>query len=356
MSAEDEGRTETATEKQREKFRKKGSVAKSAELNSLAAFLAGYIALSFLGGYILIELMAIFTYTFEELYKHSLTSTIDGVSALVIERIAVLLLPFLLILMVFVFVTNVMQFGFKITWEAVKPKWNKLNAFANLKNVLFSAQSMMELLKSCLKISILSYLVFIAILPLTEEFMSLNQLTPVQIGLITWEYARSIWFMIILFMLFLGIADYSWQKYQLEQKMKMKKQDVDDEQKQMMGDPMVKAKQRQKGMQMLQQIMSEQTKDADVVITNPTHFAVALKYSHGQMGAPKVVAKGIDHLALKLRKIARTNSVPIVENRGLARSLYYSTDVGTEIPEELFRPVAEILAFVFKLNKEAGNG
>ena len=210
----------------------------------------------------------------------------------------------------------------------------------------------MELLKSIVKMSVLSYLAYLAVRPLIGEFASLNQLTPMQIGLKTWEYASDIWLFITAFMLIIGFADFAWQKHQLEEKMMMRPQDVEDEQKQSTGDPKVKREQRLRGMRMLQELLSEQTREADVVITNPTHFAVALQYRHGEMTAPKVVAKGVDHMALKIRKIARKEEIPIVENRGLARALYYGCDVSQEIPNNLFRPVAEILAFVFKLGQE----
>ena len=352
MSAADEGRTEKATEKQRKKFRDEGSVAKSVELNTLFTFLMGLVSLSFLGGLLVNGMVRMMRQTFEQLANIQVTTQMDSISWFYVEEFLWMMTPFLVILFVGVVLINILQFGFHISWKAIKPKFTKLNAIANVKKVLFSKQSLVELVKSVAKISFISYLAWLACQPLIQEFRYMFLLTPVQIATKTWEYASDLWLMIIIFTAILGIADYTWQKYQLEDRMKMRPQDVEDETKQAMGDPQIKKEQRLRGMRMLQNLLSEKTKEADVVITNPTHFAVALQYQHGKMRAPKVVAKGVDHLAFKIRKTARQAQIPIVENRALARSLYYAADLDGEIPERLFRPVAEILAFIFKLRKE----
>ena len=352
MSAADEGRTERATEKQRKKFRDEGSVAKSQELNSLFSFLAGYMVLTFLGSYLFLSTADLMRQSFAEAWKMNVPENLEVFTYFYILEVMWLLTPIFVALFVGVVAVNIMQFGFHVTFKAIKPKWSKINPIANFRKVLFSKNSIMELIKSVAKMVILSLLAWLAVAPLVDQFAYMSLLTPMQIGMKTWEFASEIWFMIILFIGILGIADYSWQRYQLEEKMKMKPQDVKDEMKQAMGDPLMKQEQRRRGMQMLQKLLSEQTREADVIITNPTHFAVALQYKHGIMGAPKVVARGVDYMAIRIKKIARQTHIPIVENRSLARALYFSTDVGDEIPEQLFKPVAEILAFIFKLNKE----
>ena len=357
MSAADEGRTEKATEKQRKKFRDEGSVAKSVELNSLFSFLAGYMVLTFLGSYLFFSVADVMRQSFAEAWKMGVAENIEVFSYFYILEIMWLLTPMFLALFIGVVAVNIMQFGFHVTFKAIKPKWSKVNAISNFRKVLFSKNSMMELAKSVAKMTALSFLSYIAVLPLIDQFAYMSLLTPMQIGMKTWEFASEIWFMIILFIGILGIADYTFQRRQLEEKMMMKPQDVKDEMKQAMGDPLMKQEQRRRGMQMIQKLLNEQTREADVIITNPTHFAVALQYKHGIMGAPRVVAKGVDYMALRIKKIARHSQIPIVENRSLARALYFSSEVGEEIPEQLFKPVAEILAFIFKLNKErAANG
>ena len=251
-----------------------------------------------------------------------------------------------------VIVVSRFQFEFKISWKAIQPKFKKINPFANIQKVLISKNSMMEAFKFTTKIFIMALLAWTAIKPLTDEFASLFYFTPVQIGMIVWDYAKSIWIMIIAFMVVLGLGDFAWQKYQLENKMKMTKNQIKDEHKQIQGDPKTKMRQRQKAMELLQSLMRQGTQEADVIITNPTHFAIGLKYTHGAMGAPKVVARGLDHMALQIRRLARQSEIPIVENRALARALYYSTETGMEIPDNLFKPVAEILAFIFKLRQK----
>ncbi len=352
MSAADEGRTEKGTAKKREKERQEGTVAKSNELNALFSLMAGFLALSFLGGYMINAMGEMMVHTFTEMGNLDTSGHIITVAHFYTERFLFIMLPTFLVIFFAVAIINVVQVGFQVTWKAIMPKFGKVNPFANFKKVLISKQSMVELLKTVLKIGVLSFLAYKATQSLWLEFTLMNQFTPVQISMKIWEYVQSVWIFVIAFALALGVGDYIWQRHQYEEKMKMKPSEVQDEQKQMQGDPQVKREQRMRGMQMLQKLMAQQTKEADVVITNPTHFAIAIMYKHGQMNAPKVVAKGMDHQALKIKKIAREAQIPIVENRGLARALYHSTDIDSEIPEKLFRPVAEILAFIFKLGKK----
>lgn len=351
MSAADEGRTEKATEKKRQKFREEGSVAKSQELSSFSQFLVAYIVLVSFGGMMVNGLAEIMTYGFTHM-EIDVAADIQGLATLYMERALIVLAPLFAGLFLGIFIISRAQFDFQINPKALKPKFSKINPFKNFQKVLISKQSMMELAKSVSKLTILTILAWIAVKPVLTEWLLMFQFTPVQIGLKVWDVALSIWLLVIIFMGILGVADFTFQKYQLEEKMKMTKQEVKDEHKMQEGDMMTKGKLRQKGMRMLMDMMQDAAGAADVVITNPTHFAVALSYKHGEQVAPKVVAKGCDHLAMKIRTKARQKQVPIVENRGLARALYYNSEVGSEIPENLFKPVAEILAFIYKLSKE----
>lgn len=353
MSAEDEGRTEKATGKQRDKFREEGSVAKSNELGSFSQFLVAYIVLGLFGSYIAIGLGDLMIFGLTHL-NFSVADNLFQLAALYVTKSLMLLGPLFAALVFGAVAISRVQFDFRVSWKAIKPKFNKINPFGNFKKVLITTNSLMELGKSLVKLTVLSFLVWLVVKPMMTELLLMYQFTPMQIGIRTWDIARQIWLLVILFMGVLGIGDFLWQKRQLEEKMKMTKQQIKDEYKQQESDPQMKAKLMQRGRQMLQSLMQQATSQADVVITNPTHFAVALSYKHGQMNAPKVVAKGMDHLAMKLRKMARQKEVPIVENRGLARALYHSTEVGASIPDNLFKPIAEILAFIYKLNTKKG--
>ncbi|MDJ0840415.1 MAG: EscU/YscU/HrcU family type III secretion system export apparatus switch protein [Acidobacteriota bacterium] len=352
MSAADEGRTEQATSKQRQKFRDEGSVPRSQELSTLAQFLTGFAILGTTGGALFLSLGELMRWSYANMDKSINEMGLGPLAAFYFRHYVLVLAPLFAGLFFSVIIVSRFQFEFKISMKAIKPKFKKLNPFANIGKVLISKNSMMEMVKFTTKIAIMSLLAWIAIRPLTDEFASLFMFTPNQIGMIVWQYAEAIWLMIIAFMVVLGVGDYAWQRRQLEEKMKMTKDQVKDEHKQSQGDPKVKQRQRLKAMEMLAALMKQGAREADVVITNPTHFAVGLKYVHGQMTAPKVVARGVDHLALHIRRIARHAEIPIVENRSLARALYYSTEMGDEIPDRLFKPVAEILAFVYKLRKE----
>lgn len=351
MSAADQGRTEKGSAKKRQKQREEGNVLKSQEVNTAVQYLAGLVALSFFGGGLGIAMGELMAFVLTVAPFSNLEGEITTISWFYSAEFVMMLVPFFSVLMIAALASNISQVGFMFSWTPLKPKLTKLNVFANLKRIMFSANSIMELLKSIAKIGILGFLMYNAAVPHLSDYLGMLQLTPMMVVHRVWDVAYSIWIMIIMFMVVIAVADYAYQWYKFEDNLKMSKTDVKDEQKQAMGDMQAKAKMRQLGVQRLMNIMAENASRADVVITNPTHFAVALAYEQGVMGAPKVVAKGVDHVALRIRKRARTKNIPIVENRALARGLYYAVEVGQEIPDAFFRPVAEILAFVYKLGR-----
>jgi len=351
MSAEREGRTEAPTQKQKEKFRDEGQVAKSTEVNTLAQYVAGMVILAFLGPQVVTYLMQTLTFVFQQLSIGMGANPIEMMQTLAFH-IAFILVPIFAFLWLAVFLTNVAQFGVKISWKAIQPKASKFNIFANFKNQLLSVKSLIELAKTIAKVFILSFLIYKSTRDLSVFYPQLFYLSPTQSGIFIWGVVNEIWWVFILFMLVLGFFDAWYQRHQLNEKMKMTPFQVKDENKQREGDPQIKRKIKTQQFRFIQELMRKNMEEADVVITNPTHFAVALSYKHGQMNIPKVVAKGVDHVALSLRKIARNKSIPIVENRRIARSLYYTTRIDQEIPEEFYRPVAQILAFVFKLSQK----
>jgi len=351
MSAADEGRTEQATQKQRDKFRNEGQVPRSVELNSLSQYLSGYFLFS-LGGLFAIALLgSMMTQCFEQVALPGRDVLWGPLQQKLVLQTLLLLAPFLLVLWLAVVTINIAQFGLHFSTEPLTPKWSKLNFFANLKNILISSRALFELAKSSLKILVLGYLVWLVFRSAAEEFAMLGELTPWQIAATIWSYAEQIWIYFLAFMLAVGAADALYQRHQLNEKMKMAPHQIKDEHKQAEGDPKVKSRQRQKAAQFFRQVMAQNVRQAQVVITNPTHFAVALAYQPGTPGAPLVVARGADHLALRIRKLARQHQIPVVENRPLARGLYHQGRLGAEIPAHFFRPVAEILAWIFKLDR-----
>ena len=250
-------------------------------------------------------------------------------------------------------VSNAAQVGLVFSWEPLAPKGSRLDPISGLSR-MFSARSAVELAKSLAKVTIITYMVFSC---LRAEYPMIIGLTgcdarDIAAGIGGLMYRLLLRAAVVLLMI-AGI-DYGYQRYQNEKGLKMTKQEVKEDYKRSEGDPMLKGKIRRRQRQMTRNRMMAQVAKADVVITNPTHFAVALKYDAEKMTAPVVLAKGQRLVAQRIKEIAREENVPLVENVQLARALYKSTEVGDQIPAELYQAVAEILAYVFQLNKELG--
>ena len=265
----------------------------------------------------------------------------------VILKMLLMLAPVFLIGVVVAVVCDVVQVKWKPTSKPLQPKFSKLNPISGFKRI-FSANALIELLKSIAKIGIICYVVYsymkdkIAGVFLLYD-MSLNQ----AISLVG-ETAIDVGIRISAVYMVIAFLDYAYQKHKFKEDMKMTKQEVKDEYKNTEGDPQIKGRQRRKMQEVSQKRMMQDVPKADVVITNPTHFAVALKYEAEVSSAPVVLAKGEDYLAQKIKEVARENKIEIVENKPLARMLYHNVDVGAEIPPELYQAVAEVLAAVYK--------
>ncbi len=260
-----------------------------------------------------------------------------------------LLMPFFFLLIMVAFITTVVQGGFRVVPDNLKLKFDKLNFIKGLKKIVFSVESFYELLKTLLKTVVI---LFIAYLAIRNELAELPQIAHKPLPELL-SYMGMIFFRVSLavtiFLFVLATADYLWVRWRYKQRLKMTKEEVKDEYKEKEGDPQIKSKQRSIQYQKAIQRMMAQVPKADVVITNPTHFALALQYEYKKMVAPKVIAKGQDLLAEKIKTIARENGVPVVENPPLVRALYKVVEVGDFIPVEFFKPVAEILAYIYKL-------
>lgn len=346
-------KTEKATPRRREEARKKGQVGRSQDLNGAVILIAGMATLLATGPYILGQIEAFTTLYLLERTLEDLTQ--ENAMAMLIEctmLMARVCLPVMGATFVAALVVNVMQVGFTISPESLMPKFNRMNPIEGAKNK-FSLRAVVELLKSLAKIGITGYVVYTI---LNDKFyllprfmdMSIIAILPT-LGSIILEMAIKVG---ILFLI-IGIIDFIYQWYEHEKSLKMSKYDIKQEYKQIEGDPQIKSKQRQIQREASMRRMMSEVPKADVVITNPTHFAVALQYEAEAMQAPLVVAKGQGFVALKIREVAEANGISIVENPPLARMLYAGVDIGGSIPEDLYQAVAEVLAFVYKQKKMA---
>lgn len=351
-------KTEPATEKKLREAREDGKVSKSKELVSafdlIVFFLLLKIFVSFLGD----GFEETFRYTYGSmgtLAKQSAGSFSEGEAAAFISSILLeilkLLLPFLVFGFAVTVIVNILQVGWKVTGKPLKPKPDKFNPINGMKRII-SKDSIFELVKSIIKIALIIYVAYTAIKDDAQKIfvlydMPLNQaLTFCGSVIINAGLKISIVYLVV------GLADFIYQKYRFKEDMKMTKQEVKDEYKNTEGNPEIKGRQRQRMREASRQRMMQDVPKADVVITNPTHLAVAIKYDAEKAKAPVVLAKGEDYLAQKIREKAKENGIEIVENKPLARMLYANVEIGEEIPPELYQAVAEILAMVYNMKNK----
>ncbi|MBQ2801661.1 MAG: flagellar biosynthesis protein FlhB [Lachnospiraceae bacterium] len=350
-------KTEPATPKKLEDARKEGQVSKSREVGMGLSLLGLFVALKFYIG----TLGERFVGTFQSIYTRipefvGTEGTHDSGAFLMLLKdcivdMLIMMAPFLLVGVVIAFVADVVQVKWKFTTKPLMPKFDKMNPIKGMKKII-SAQSVFELLKAVLKVFFLSYLAISTVKDKLLLIYGLYDITLMSalgaVGevIIDLGIKISAWYMVI------AAVDFVYQKMKFKKDMRMSKQEVKDEYKNAEGDPKVKSQQKQRMRQASQRRMMQSIPTADVVITNPTHFAVALKYDADSGRAPIVVAKGEDFLAKRIKEIAKENKVEIVENKPLARMLYHNVDLGEEIPPELYQAVAEVLAFVYGLKNK----
>lgn len=352
-------KTEPASQKKLDDARKKGQVAKSKDLSGAVILLAFFIILRVYVGSMGTQLMTGFRETYNrigDLTGGSLEFDSIGRYMQVIIRdgllsILVMLLPILAVGFVLSFVMDLVQVKWKVSTEPMKPKFDKFNPINGFKRI-FSVKTIVQLLK---QIVVVAVCVIVAYNKLKDKFGLIFNLYDISLGAAVatmGDIILSLGITISIVYLVVGVADFAFEKFKFKDDMKMTKQEVKDEYKETEGSPEVKGKQRQRMQQASRRRMMQAVPEADVVITNPTHFAVALKYEPDSGRAPIVVAKGEDYLALKIKETARENDVEIVENKPLARMIYYNVELGMEIPQELYQAVAEVLAFVWKLKNK----
>jgi flagellar biosynthetic protein FlhB len=257
--------------------------------------------------------------------------------------------PLMVGVLVIALFINIIQVGFNLSAKRLQPKPGALNPFKGVQKLFGSGQALMHLAMSFLKVVLVGLVAYSAVHGRLAEIVAIQQLTFLQAFGLSAGLVFSITVRIGLLLLVLAILDYAYQRYRLEKELRMTKQEVKDELRRMEGDPHIKARRRQIARQMMEQRMKKAVPTADVVVTNPSEYAVALKYDAATMHAPRVVAKGQDLMARRIRQIAIEHGIPILERKPLARALYKLVEVGQEIPEHFYAAVAEILAYVYEL-------
>ncbi len=346
--AKDDNRSEKPTLRRLQKAREKGQVARSKEVPAAVILVGGLLFLSFAGNSMLNGLKG-------QLSRYlSLTPPTDFSFSYVRDlarssliQMTLLVIPMMLTVCVLGVAANVVQSGFTFSWHQLGFHFEKLMPKSGLSK-LFSKSGIIELLKSLAMVcgvSYLSYLVVVEYLPLYPRLVLMDGKQLLYwTGLICYQVCLRVG----IFLLIIAIADYAFQRYRFLEELKMTKQEVKDEFKEMEGDPLTRARIRRIQREMAHKRMMSAIPTADVVITNPTHYAVALSYKMDEMDAPQVVAKGVGFLALRIKELAQKHDVPMVENRALAQMLYKTVEVGSNIPAHLYKTVAEILAYIYK--------
>ncbi|MCD6375098.1 MAG: flagellar biosynthesis protein FlhB [Caldisericaceae bacterium] len=345
-------RTEQPTPRRREEAREKGRVAKSTELNSVVVLITGIFSLKLTLEAYGNQLADFLTTIYQDASTLELnTQTIPYLSFMVLKVFAFVTLPVLISIMIAGVVINFVQVGPLLASKAMKPDFSKMNPFKGIKN-MFSLNALVELIKGNLKILIVGLVGYLVIDKYLGEINNYAYLSVAEqinlLGMLFLELSAKVGVVLLV----MALADFAYQKYQYEKSLKMSKQEVKDEAKQYDGNPQIKSAIRSKQMQMARMRMMKEVPEATVVVTNPTHIAIALKYEpKNKQDAPIVVAKGKLKLAERIKAIAQKHGVPIIENKPLARGLYDVCEVGKEIPAAFYQAVAEVLSQVYKMNK-----
>lgn len=343
-------RTEEPTQKRKTDARKKGTVAKSTDLTGAITLVAAAMAIPPVLGKLADTAIGSFYNQVSkapyEVTEFSIMGFIKGVASPWIFG-SILLMSILTAAGV---LANFAQVGFHLSTEPMQPKFEKINPGAGLKR-MFSRRAVMEGVKATAKMIMFGFIAYSAISADWGKLVGLSQVAPTQAAIAVGGILHGLLVKIAIFWLILAAIDYLFQKKEVDKQLKMTKQELKQEMKEQEGSPEIKSAQYQKRREMMKGGLAKQMREADVLITNPTHFAIAIKYERNSMHAPVILAKGQDYLALKMREFAKDLDVPIVENKPLARALYAQCEAGDFVPRDLFGPVAEVLAYVYKTIK-----
>ncbi len=352
FAAEDEGRTEAPTETRKRKAREEGNVPKSQELVGIVVFIFTFGTVFLLGKGIFKTMISVMRYYFDNMTTIKINrDNIMPVYIDIISMIASAILPIMLVGVISAFIANIAQSGWVFSTKKLTPNFGKLiqNVPANLKKMFWSGETAFNLVKSLFKVVTVFAIAFLLINANFGKILSISRITSLQAMQIIINLILQFVFIATIVLLVLALIDFAFQRWQYTESLKMKKEEIKQEMKEMDGDPEIKQKIREAEQRILSRKQINEVPNADVVITNPTHFAIAVKYDPSYMNAPLVVAKGKDHFAQRIKEVARENDVYVIENRPLARTLYKQVEVGQEIPAELFEAVANILALVYNM-------
>lgn len=344
-------KTEDPTAQKLKKTREEGNVAKSVFLIS-AISLLGIIVVVMMGSFILDGLRSMMIYFLRDgiTYDYNSYDVVDIITKVTFKSLIIIIVPSMVFVILGI-ISNIIQTGFIITPKSLKPSLKALNPMANIKNI-FNMKSIFDLFRDSVVIGILCYLSYKFVSENLESFFRLSNFRIKYSFESTIPLFISIFLKIFIIIGVIGILDFALEKFRYKKKLKMTKQEVKEEFKQMEGDPEIKAQIKQKGKQIIMQNMMSNVKDSSVIISNPTHISVALRYKQGEDLAPKLMAKGVNHMAYKIKDIARENNIPIIEDKYLARFIYKNVELDQEIPEEIYKSVADILTYIFKFNSK----
>lgn len=356
MASDDQEKSEKASPKRREEARKKGQVPKSREIHSAALILGGVLGFSITAPMVMSQMRNMMIQTWSTLSATPMTeSSFHHLAMTHLSGTLWVLIPVMGMLGAIVVAASFGQHGWVWSTEALAPDWSRLNPLKGATK-FFSLQAAAELIKTLIKfiaVGALSYVVIRQALPAISTAMQaeLSQM-PAIAGRMVFKLAMTTGLLIA----FLGAGDYLFQWWNLERSLRMTRQEMKEEMRQSEGDPMIRARVRSAQKEMARKRMMADVPKADVILTNPTTLAVALVYQHGKMKAPKVVAKGAGFIAERIREIARQHGVPVIENKPLARALFKAVKIGDPIPSKLYRAVAEILAYVYRIKNRTREG
>lgn len=343
-------KTEEPSAKRRADFRKKGQVAQSKEVQTACLFTIVLLFWIFYMPEFWAELSKLISSIWMNLNQFDGSpSTVHRLLLFTTKEMAFLLLPLFMLVMIIGFFSSVFQIGWLFTTQPLTPDFSKINPIKGFGR-MFSMRALVDLFKSVGKVILIGWVAYSTIIDHFNEALILVDASPGETILFLGRVASLILAKVCGLLILIAAIDFMYTKHEMEEKMKMTKQEVKEEFKEMEGDPFIKGQIRRIQQEMAQKRMMADVPDADVVVTNPTHISVAIKYDTKSMDAPIVLAKGADHVAMKIREIARENEIPIMENPPVAR-LLHKIDLGATIPEEMFKAVAEILAHVYSLKK-----
>ncbi len=346
-------KTEKATPKKKKEARDKGQVVQTKDINSAATLFGVFLFLQLFSDFYIESFYRLFkdSMTFSGQFSETLTQrSLYTLSNYVILESLKLSIPILLVGLIIGIITNIMQVGFLFTVDPLKFKLDKISPIKGFKR-MFSLKSVVEMVKSLLKGFGSLIITYLYLKDQVDDLVLMLDLPVLQIAALMWKILFNVVMRNAFLMFVIGMFDYIYKLWENERELKMSKQEIKDEYKLMEGDPLIKSRIREKQRQFAMSRMMQEVPKADVIITNPTHFAIAVQYDSKLGQAPKVLAKGQDLIAQNIKRVAEENNVPIIENKLLAQTLYKTVDIGSFIPSDLYEAVAEVLAYVYSIKK-----